>query len=98
MKESIEDLLSDPIAVVMGLFASVAGALNLDVLLVVFDGLWASIGTLFTSVSIFAFTVAPNISVSASVVNGLETVAIALAVMYALKKLFDVIDNIKDGM
>lgn len=90
---SLRDLLSHPASKATGLVALLGGILKLPLLAAIWAGLWGQLGTAFTVVSIFGFTVAPEVSFVPT--QGAKVLALSLAALYGLKKLLDVVRGIR---
>jgi hypothetical protein len=81
-----------PVAALFGLGSGLLALLDPNTLLVLGGWAWANIGTLFGGFSTVGFVVIPELSLPdwlQPVANAVQAIALALAVVFALKKLDD---------
>lgn len=95
---SLGDLARHPLSLATAFVTAVGALLHLKLLGAAAGALWASIGTLFTGVSIFAFTVAPEVGLSSGQLQLVQGVALFLATAYGVKMLFRFADRFTDKL
>jgi hypothetical protein len=85
---SLREFIAHPASKATALVGVLGGVLNMPVLGVLWGGLWAQLGTVFTVLSIGGFTVAPEVSFLPTQV--MKVAALVVAALYGLKKLLDI--------
>jgi len=90
----IKETLTDPLSVAVGLGTAIAHAMGVPWVTAVTATIWAKASTLFTVFSISGFTLAAE--VPALPEGPIQTVALALGVVYGVKLLGRVVDSYQE--
>lgn len=99
--KSLKHYITHPYAAttaILGALATLLGVVPLDPLLAFLGAIWATSGTSFTTVSIFAFTVGPEVQSLEPYLPVLRGLAVGLGVLYGIRKLLTLIDRFKENL
>jgi len=96
----LSEAIRHPVALASGVTSAVVGLVGSVAQVPVVPELTAWLATnalqMFSGVSVFAFTVAPEMELPPVVADGLQSVAIVLAVLAGVKRLIPPLRNLKE--
>lgn len=92
-RPTLKEILTNPASLVSYLIAVVGAATNPAIIDALISTIWVDVSTLFTAASVSAFTLAPNLGWSTTL---LEPAALLLGALLILKLLLKVFDSFEE--